>query len=255
MHYVRRQKLGQAMQQFSPQFPTPLPGVFADFAEQVLEVIAPALQQFADGIRRFPVEMRPVLLQLHGRGWFISGSMDVSDLRYFQTQLEHKQFEELDNAMSAWVELNLQEVRNNANKRFPERAAIINSAFQAHSDAMYELSVPVFLAQVEGMCLEVLGKKMFSTKAGVPRTRAATDALADNTFTEMLLLPLREVHGLSASASERHLWPESLNRHEILHGVVMDYGTKINSEKAISLLEYIVSLVANKAVAPPSAAT
>lgn len=243
------------MQPSSPLFPKFLSGVLPNFAKQVLEVMAPALQQFADGIRRFPVEMRPVLLQLHGRGWFISGSMDVSDLRHFQTQLEHKQFDELDKAMSAWVERNLQEVRNNANKRFPERAAIINSAFQAHSDALYELSVPVFLAQVEGMCIEVLGKKMFSTKAGAPRTRAVTDALADNAFAEMLLLPLREVHGLSASESERHLWPDSLNRHEILHGVATDYGTQINSEKVISLLEYFVSLVANKAVAPPSAAT
>ena len=37
-----------------------------------------------------------------------------------------------------------------------------------------------------------------------------------------------------------------LNRHEVLHGESVDYGTEINSLKAISLLYYIASVLGER---------
>lgn len=129
-------------------------------------------------------------------------------------------------------------------EQIPLRHQILDAAFAAHESAKYELSIPVFLAQVEGMCLEVLGTKLFSTKSGVPVTRESTEALSRMELSEVLLLPLRELHGLTASKASRGNWPDAPNRHEILHGISTDYATPINSYKAISLLEYFCTFVA-----------
>jgi len=45
-------------------------------------------------------------------------------------------------------------------------------------------------------------------------------------------------------AAERG-WPawNELNRHQVLHGESVDYGTRLNSLKAISLLNYLVSFL------------
>jgi hypothetical protein len=42
------------------------------------------------------------------------------------------------------------------------------------------------------------------------------------------------------------MYPEVLNRHEILHGVDVAYPSKRNSLKAISLLAYLVTMVAEE---------
>jgi hypothetical protein len=51
---------------------------------------------------------------------------------------------------------------------------------------------------------------------------------------------------ISANQQERKIYPEVLNRHEILHGVDVAYPSKRNSLKAISLLAYLVTMVAEE---------
>ena len=93
------------MQPSSPLFPKFLSGVLPNFAKQVLEVMAPALQQFADGIRRFPLRCAPYSFSYMVEARFImSPARQWTILRFgegtFKRNLEHKQFDELDKAMS-----------------------------------------------------------------------------------------------------------------------------------------------------------
>lgn len=207
--------------------------------------VLPTLVALAEGIRKLPDELRPMVRALAERGWFISGEMGMSELRIFQHLSESGKFEDVDALMSEWVESEIPQILQRAVQRFPARQSIFEAAISAHSAGNFELSVPVFLIQVEGMCIEILGKKLFSTKNGVPRTKEATEALIDSAFSEVVFLPLREAHGLTASEDTRNNWPAAPNRHEILHGLSTDYGTRLNSQKALSLLEYFVTFVAS----------
>ena len=47
-------------------------------------------------------------------------------------------------------------------------------------------------------------------------------------------------------AGERESLMNVLNRHEVLHGESVDYGTEINSLKAMSLLYYIASVLGER---------
>lgn len=200
----------------------------------------------AKAMEQLPDELRPMVRHLAERGWFVSGEMGMSELRHFQKIDSSGDNTKIDAMMSEWVEEQLERILETACTRFPARRSILTAAFSAHTTGAYELSIPVTLIQAEGMCIEVLGKTLFSTKGGTPRTKAATDALINSAFAEVILLPLRETHGLTASEDTRDNWPDAPNRHEILHGVSTDYATKLNSLKVISLLEYFVTFVADR---------
>jgi len=62
-------------------------------------------------------------------------------------------------------------------------------------------------------------------------------------FEEALLEPLMTKGGVSATDTELGQYPDSLHRHQILHGKDTNYATKTNSLKAISLVGYMGGLV------------
>ncbi|WP_445367205.1 hypothetical protein ACH5Y9_19130 [Methylomonas sp. BW4-1] len=198
----------------------------------------------AAAFKKFPGEIRPAILSLANLGWFPSGEMGFSEIYAFRALCDSGDKSAVDTAMIEWLDGELEHIQTRASNRFPNRSHILASAFRAHYDGQYELSIPVLMAQVEGMCLEVVGTKLFSTKKGLPATRAATDRFNQMALSDALLLPFRELNGFTASEASRHQWPDTPNRHEVLHGIATDYGTRENSFKAISLVEYFITFVA-----------
>jgi hypothetical protein len=57
-----------------------------------------------------------------------------------------------------------------------------------------------------------------------------------------ILSPLAETLPINASENERPRNFNGLNRHMVLHGESLDYGSKVNSLKAISLVNYVSCL-------------
>lgn len=145
--------------------------------------------------------------------------------------------------MESWITSSIPEIEARAVARFPNRAPIITATMVAHQRQQFELSVPVLLIQVEGMCVQEFGMKFFSTTKGVPKTKEFAESMIDGPMTEVFLLPLCQPSGLTASADYRLYYPHAINRHEILHGTNTDYPSLTNSLKAISLMDYFVSLV------------
>lgn len=121
--------------------------------------------------------------------------------------------------------------------RFPARAKAIVAAFDAHQRGEYYLSTPVFFAQAEGICKEIIGSRFFSVKNGKPTTTSWASAHDQDDYINLLLKPLIEVGEVRRVQEMGN--PSGANRHDVLHGDSLDYGTKVNSYKAFSLLTYI----------------
>ncbi len=200
--------------------------------------------EVAAAFQKFPGEIRPAILSLANLGWFPSGEMGFSEIHAFGALCDSADKSAVDKAMIEWLDGELRHIQTRASDRFPNRSHILASAFRAHDAGQYELPVPILMAQVEGMCLQVVGTKLFSTKKGVPATRAATDRFSQMALSDVLLLPIRELNGFTASEAARNQWPDTPNRHEVLHGIATNYGTRENSFKTISLVEYFVTFVA-----------
>lgn len=58
-----------------------------------------------------------------------------------------------------------------------------------------------------------------------------------------MLSPLAQTLPIGASENERYKGFPALNRHTVLHGESLDYGSKTNSFKAISLINYVAHVL------------
>lgn len=201
--------------------------------------------EIATTLQKLPEEIRSAISSLANLGWFPSGKMGFSEIYAFRALCDSGDTSAVDTAMIEWLQGELEHIQVRASNKFTNRSHILASAFNAHNAEQYDLSIPVLMAQVEGMCLEVVGTKLFSTKNGIPVTRAATDRFSQQmALSDALLLPFRESNGFTASKVTRYQWPDTPNRHEVLHGIATDYGTRKNSFKTISLMEYFITFVA-----------
>lgn len=130
---------------------------------------------------------------------------------------------------------------------------ILRAAFGAHRRGEFELSVPVFLAQSDGVCLDLTGYHFFMRDRATqkPKSSVYVAARVGNEVSSAMLSPLTCVLPINAATKEREKtlqdkgltdWRE-LNRHMVLHGESLDYGTQVNSLKAISLINYFVGVL------------
>lgn len=139
----------------------------------------------------------------------------------------------------------------------PERKAVIDAAVLAHKtlgDAGYSLSIPVFLAQADGVLSEVcetsmaMGKPRKKGESGIKGLEWIKGKIGSDPEANSLLSPLFDLHesNLLKSEGERNTEFEktgiafnALNRHQILHGEVSNYGSELNSLKAFSFLAFV----------------
>lgn len=138
-------------------------------------------------------------------------------------------------------------IRQKAIKRFPSRKRAINLAFKAHRRGEFELSIPAFLILSEGIFRDLTKGDIFSKRS------KEKDSFVEQLKKNKKVIPLisysieavinGNIIGLSFSNKDDLAYPNVLHRNRILHGSDTDFGTKVNSYKAISQFEFIVDLV------------
>jgi type IV secretory pathway VirB2 component (pilin) len=214
--------------------------------EAVFERVAPVVAEMAEAFVRMPPAVQAALIRLGEAGWYIDmQGMSLSEPLEYVHMFEDGHVSEADEALAAHFESRLGEIEKSLTGRFPKRARIVSAAIAAHSRGDFELSVPVLLTQVDGVCHELTGGHMFlRERSGRPGTAAFVERTAKNALSSAIRSPL--VQTLPINVSQKHREPDfkALNRHMVLHGESTDYGTRINSLKAISLLNYVAGVLA-----------
>jgi hypothetical protein len=178
-------------------------------------------------------------------GWFFGWHDHLQGVMELVETLGANRSNPLDDIMTAYYRLNLQPFADQLIITYPHRADAIKAAVSAHMSSTgggYFLSVPVFIAQADGLAGEVTGKSSIAEAGRALRARYADDA-------EMLdlLHPFFDLHASSfmMSAKVRRESERTsgrsftaLNRHQVMHCEVSDYGTELNSLKAFSFLVF-----------------
>lgn len=127
---------------------------------------------------------------------------------------------------------------------YPHRGHLFQQAFEAHREGKYGLSIPVFLTQADGIFWEQTSEKQNLFMSSIQRERAYSEYVSQisNSHIVIYLHPLSIPLPLWMNRNERAERGDpcvGLNRHQVLHGESVDYGTEQNSLKAISLLSYL----------------
>jgi hypothetical protein len=209
------------------------------------------IRLFFENLEQLPEDTKRFLRDLAYRGWFLTDEMTLNELAVFlnlNTSQNSADEGQIDEQMAGIVERYIHDIKNKLYERFPPRRPVLEAAFGAHKQGQYNLSIPVFLAQTDGIGAELLnGVSPFSRKivaGGLFATTAEINTLSSQVDT-LLIDPLGLPLGITANttSSERLQHPHLYNRHEVLHGISVDYGNKKNSLKAISMLGHIATVV------------
>lgn len=205
------------------------------------QTLFPVLETIAESFNQLPERTRNTLRVLGSHGWYLDFEMSLADLwELVEEALEKGNVEEAEQALVRYYQERLPHIRESLTEKYPARAPILRSAFAAHERGEYELSIPIFLMQSDGICLEKTSYQLFSRRNNQPATASYVNKIAAaDTLLAAILYPLSCSLPISASAYERGADFNHLNRHQVLHGESIDYGTEKNSLKAISLLNYI----------------
>lgn len=215
----------------------------AEFQKSLQGLISPAFEQLQRSFRELPPRIQEALLLLGTHGWYFDLEMPMPGLWELKKALSEGNVEGAEEALVEYYEDRLEEIEKSITERFPHRAHLIRAAFKAHRRQEYELSIPVLLAQTDGICKDVVNQYLFIKKNKKPSTAIYVDQIATDTYRAALLSPLTQTLPISASEGDRPTGSDALNRHTVLHGESLDYGSKTNSLKAISLVNYVAHVL------------
>jgi hypothetical protein len=230
-----------------PRYALPDFGPIAEQAEKFMKslegIISPAFEELQRSFKELPPRTQEALILLGTHGWYLDLEMPIPSLWELKKALEEGSVQETENALVQYFEERLDEIEASIVERFPNREKVIKAAFSAHRRCEYELSIPVLLSQTDGICKEVVNEHFFIKQNKKPRTAIYVEQIAADTYRAALLSPLAHSLPIGASESERGAGFSELNRHMVLHGESLDYGTKTNSLKAISLINYVAHVL------------
>ena len=215
--------------------------------------IVPDILNCLNALDKLPEVVKLALLTMANEGWFFEPDMSLSDLDDVLTAHHLGQVDEIETALINYFVSRVDKIETVLIEKYPHRQTILQSAFTAHRNKQYTLSVPVFLAQTDGISLEISGNNYFMGN-GRKNVIDLINEAVEESYRETFLAPLQKSLPLTAPPRKRGKSFNQLNRHAVLHGESLDYGTQINSLKALSFLNYI-AVVFGEAVAEKSALT
>ncbi len=214
-----------------------------DFQRKIEESISPAFLDLQRGFKELPSRTQEALLLLGQHGWYLDPDMSLPALWELKDALASGNVVEAESALSQYFEGRCDEIEKSISTKFPHRSAVISAAFSAHRRGEYLLSIPVLLAQTDGICKEIVNEYLFMKKDKKPSTAAYVATVAADSFMAALLSPLSHSLPIGLSEKERPPGFSALNRHLVLHGESLDYGTKENSLKSVSLVNYVAHVL------------
>ena len=202
---------------------------------------------------QLPFDLEKLITDLSNRGWFIyilEG--DFIDLPSKINRLIGKSSDEQDKFLENYIRIKADDFKRKFIETYPNRVNQIEDAFYTHHAGKYYSSIPTFILLAEGIGRDLLpnkigifekySQKAKNNKSGLPKT----DDLFDNfSFTdqleEVIFAPFRIKTEITEN-TDKYITVEDkkiFNRHLILHGLSDNYGTEVNSLKAIALTYFV----------------
>lgn len=235
----------QMQEKFAKDFSS-ITSKLLEFQGNLNSLTVTAFTKFYEELQKLPQRTRNALMILGTHGWYLDLEMPLTGLWVLEKAIADGAADEAEQSLVEYFRERAPEIEKSLIKNFPHRAKIFCSAFKAHYRGEYDLSVPVFLAQADGICQELIGMQLFRKINNVPAAAKYVETLAVDTFRAAMLHPLSVTLPISASKHERDDTFIRLNRHQVLHGESTGYGTELNSLKGISLLNYIAQVLSDR---------
>lgn len=163
-------------------------------------------------------------------GWYIPRFIKMKIAFHILELFEEEKTEEANKILIKYFKQNLKEIQADLIRLHPDRTNIINEAFLAHKKRLYFSSTILFLSQADGICDSIIF------------TESKLKKLKNKKESHHIVNVLLESNSLTSyynPITKNSNFFSDLNRHGVVHGVSNDYGTELNSLKALSLLSCV----------------
>ena len=191
-------------------------------------------------------ENTPVhLLILAKYVWFVEFDCPISIAPNAAEHFNHGRIDNADNILVEYYSANIDRIFSELYDRHPDRKEILSRIYLAYLNSDYLLVIPCILTQIDGICFDFTKKKLFIKEKNNNYLPEVTSVLEKSSvgFLSLYLSPLQNQTPIVVREKDLKNFPCQLNRHEIMHGIRTDYGTRKNTLKVISLLKYISDLL------------
>lgn len=198
------------------------------------------LLEAAKAITNYPADLKRLTQETALLGWFPTGESYIHGIADAYTAGR----DALNEYMVKEITGDYETIKRNLIETHENRAHLLNCAFSLHEAENWNASIPLFLAQTEGIFCENMGVFLFSEHERRKQKMQERFKEKANQYMPYLYAPfelqnLQYSSGISSSSQPKKM--NGPNRNGILHGSRkhLDYGTKENSYKCISLLSYV----------------
>jgi hypothetical protein len=206
--------------------------------ETLLKQLITYQRELQEGIARITPQTELCMLQLAEEGWYIfPDDLDFQQINEIACIKNKDVFfgNNFNNLICETTELERLLI-----SRFPEREKCFIETFEAHQTGKYYLSIPAFFLQTDGITHDLISGHVFRSDNGRPScSQKLLDYIEHNKLSMALAAPILTKTNINKTEKQRTKDFNSLNRHLVMHGESTDYGTKTNSLKAISLLNFV----------------
>src|SRR5258708_1192874 len=110
-------------------------------------------------------KLREHVILLARGGWYPYREMTLGTMQLAAEDIAQDKYQDADGKMGKVFEQGYQNIKSHIVAKLPaKRSVVLASSFKAHESGDYLLSVPVFLIQAEGICLDVTNVQLYSKK-------------------------------------------------------------------------------------------
>lgn len=205
-------------------------------------------------LAKLPEQLQVVVLALAARGWFFDHRASLAHYWHAHGLMQTGDVAGADEWMARHFETRLEGIEKDLCERLPHRAAKIRTALAAHRREEFDLAILALLAQADGVCKELRGGHFFLVDRATRRPETDPYAKANSTtmFNQVLHMALVAQIPLKRQMNKRDAADAGLlNRHAVMHGESLDFDTKVNSLRALSLLNYVALALDDPEVEEP----
>ena len=192
------------------------------------------------------------ILELSNYGWYLGYDSTPKTPVELGRKLRKGNSKEVDKLLIEYHEEELDLVEKRVISRNPSRKPLLEEAFENHRNQRYYSSIVLLLTQIDGLCYDETERLYFKNNRILQRSNIYKPEVEEEItkkqkfIIEGFEIPLNQSTGINEHTDNISKFPIRLNRHEILHGIDYGFGTKINSLKIISFLNYINDIVRYK---------
>ena len=183
-------------------------------------------------LQSLSANQQQAIVRLAEHGWFMDPEMTSNLPGDLADALESQDHANALTFLESFFERRTSAVEESLTKNYPDRKHILGEAFEAHRLEKYNLSVPVFLTQADG----IFGSQLFAKRTSTAKNqRYASDRFSQE-FFKLFERPIPLWEG-GKNAQRNSV--DCLNRHQVLHGESTQFGTQRFSLQCISLLSFL----------------